>query len=233
VAEQNDPEVVRREYQDETGLAGRQSLWARRRGRQPLDVAFEEVVALEPRRVLEVGCGQGEFAQRLVERGLEVAALDQSERMVELTRARGVDAQAGDIQDLPFADDEFDLVVANFVLYHVADLHKGLTELARVGPVLVATTNGTLHLSEMWAVVDRDLWSRTRLFFRENGEAYLREHYADVRMVDVQGTILMSADDMRHYIAHSIAHKHLADRVPSFAGTTAVTASSCVFVAVR
>jgi hypothetical protein len=125
------------------------------------------------------------------------------------------------------------VVVANFVLYHVADLHKGLAELARVGPALVATTNGELHLSEMWAVVDRDLWPRTRLFFRENGEAYLREHFADVRMVDVQGTILMSADDMRHYIAHSIAHKHLADRVPSFTGAAAVTASSCVLVAVR
>jgi hypothetical protein len=85
----------------------------------------------------------------------------------------------------------------------------------------------------MWAVVDRDLWSRTRLFFRENGEAYLREHYSDVRMVDVPGTILMTADDMRHYIGHSISHKHLAERVPSFAGATTVTASTCVFVAVR
>src|SRR3954464_7101708 len=129
VAEQNDPEVVRREYSDEKGLAGRQSLWARRRGAQPLDVAFDEVVALRPRRVLEVGCGQGEFAERLAARGLEVVAVDQSERMVELTRARRVDARVGDIQQLPFGPDEFDVAVANFVLYHVYDLHGGLAEL--------------------------------------------------------------------------------------------------------
>jgi SAM-dependent methyltransferase len=179
VAEQNDPEVVRREYSDEKGLAGRQSLWARRRGGQPLDLAFDEVVALRPRRVLEVGCGQGEFAARLVAHGLDVVAVDQSERMVELARERGVDARVGDLQELPFGADDFDL------------------------------------------------------FFRENGEAYLREHYEDVRMVDVPGTISMTAEDMRHYIAHSVAHKHLADRVPSFAGPTTVTASSCVFVAAR
>jgi SAM-dependent methyltransferase len=233
VAEQDDPDVVRREYSDERGLAGRQSLWSRRRGGQPLDVAFDEVVALQPRSVLEVGCGQGEFAERLLVHGLDVVAVDQSERMVELTAARGVDARVGDVHALPFAADEFDVAVANFVLYHVSDLHQGLSELARVSPVLVATTNGERHLSEMWAVVDRDLWSRTHLFFRENGEGYLREHYADVRMVDVPGTISMTADDMRHYIGHSIAHKHLVERVPNFAGATTVTASSCVFVAVR
>src|SRR4051812_8576118 len=143
VAEQNDPEVVRREYSDEKGLAGRQSLWARRRGGHPLDVAFEEVVALRPRRVLEVGCGQGEFAERLVAHGLDVVAVDQSERMVELTRARGVDARIGDIQGLPFVADEFDLVVANFVLYHVPDLQRGLAELARVSPVLVSSRRRT------------------------------------------------------------------------------------------
>jgi SAM-dependent methyltransferase len=233
VADQNDPEVVRREYADEKGLAGRQSVWARRRGGRPLDVAFDQVVAQRPRRVLEVGCGQGEFAERLMAHGLEVVAVDQSQRMVELTRARGVDARVADIRQLPFGADEFDVAVANFMLYHVYDLHRGLAELARVSPVLVASTNGERHLAEMWAVVDRDLWARTHLFFRENGEAYLREHYEKVRMVDVPGTISMTADDMRNYIAHSIAHKHLVARVPSFAGSTTVTASSCVFVAAR
>jgi hypothetical protein len=97
----------------------------------------------------------------------------------------------------------------------------------------VATTNGEHQLAEMWAVVDRDLSSRTRLFSRENGESYLKHHYSEVRMVDVPGTIQMSADDMRDYIAHSVAHKHLVDRVPNFSGATTVTASSCVFIAVR
>jgi SAM-dependent methyltransferase len=233
VSEQDDPDVVRREYADDAGLAGRQSIWSRRSGRQPLDVAFDAVVALAPARVLEVGCGRGEFAERLAAHPLEVVAVDQSEHMVELTRARGVDARAADVQSLPFANDEFDVAVSNFMLYHVTDLARGLAELARVAPVLVATTNGTRQLAEMWELVGRDLSERDRLFFCENGEAYLREHYASVDAHDASGTIEMTAADMRHYIAHSVAHKHLGGRVPDFEGTRTVTASTCVFVARR
>ena len=230
---QDDPEVVRREYADDRGLAGRQSIWSRRTGLQPLDAAFEAIVALAPSRVLEVGCGRGEFAERLAASGFDVVAADQSEHMVELTRARGVDARVADVQSLPFAGDQFDVAVANFMLYHVADLDRALAELARVAPRLVAATNGARQLWEMWELVGRDLSERERLFFRENGEASLRRHYGEVQLIDASGTIELSADDMRRYISHSVAHKHLAAAVPDFEGARPVTASSVVFVAVR
>jgi len=118
-----------------------------------------------PRRVLEVGCGRGEFAERLAGAGIGVVAVDQSARMVELTRARGVDARLGDVQALPFADGEFDAAVANFVLYHVRDIHRALAELARVlrpGGTLVAATNGVRQLAELWELVGRDLSERRR-----------------------------------------------------------------------
>ena len=48
--------------------------------------------------VLEVGCGTGDLTERIAaELGAEVVALDQSERMVELTRERGVDARVADV----------------------------------------------------------------------------------------------------------------------------------------
>ncbi len=233
MSEQNDPAVVRREYETDEGLVGRQSIWAGRTGRQPFDVAFDAVLAMRAARVLEVGCGRGEFAQRLVAAGLEVVATDQSAHMVELTRARGVDARVADVESLPFGNDEFDVVVANFMLYHVPDVRHALSELARVAPCLVAATNGKRQLAEMWALVGRDLTERERLFFCETGEAFLRLHYADVQCIDASGTIELTADEMRRYIEHSIAHKHLAGRVPAFDGAQAVTAASCVFVATR
>ncbi|HZR94902.1 MAG TPA: class I SAM-dependent methyltransferase [Gaiellaceae bacterium] len=230
---QDDPEVVRREYADDAGLAGRQSLWARRVGPAPLDIAFDALLAQRPSRVLEVGCGRGEYAERLAAAGLDVVATDQSEHMVELTRARGVEARVADVQELPFADDAFDAAVSNFMLYHVPDLERALGELARVAPTLVAITNGRRQLKEMWDLVGRDLRERERLFFCENGASYLRERYRAVEVHDASGTIEMSGEDMRHYIAHSVAHKHLVDRVPDFAGTTTVTAATCIVVASR
>jgi ubiquinone/menaquinone biosynthesis C-methylase UbiE len=228
---QDDPDLVRREYADPSRFAVRRSLWARRTGPKVLDVAFDVVVALAPRRVLEAGCGPGDFAARLQAAGIEVVAVDQSEQMVELARARGVDAQVGDVQDLPFADGEFDLAVANFMLYHVPDLDRGLAELARVAPRLAAATNGYDQLRELWELVGRDLGERRTLFMRETGEELLRAHYDDVRMIDLPATVEMSAADMRHYIANSVRHRHLAERVPDFEGTRAVTASTAVFVA--
>ena len=211
----------------------RRSFWSRRSGPNVFDVAFEALSAFAPRRVLEVGCGPGDFAARIRAAGVDVVALDQSEQMVELARARGADARVGDVQSLPFGEDSFDAAVANFMLYHVPDLDRALAELARVAPRLVAATNGYDQLREMWELVGRDLQGRRRIFMRENGEELLRAHYADVRRIDLPATVDMTAAEMREYIANSVAHRDLAERVPDFAGRRTITASTAVFVASR
>ena len=230
---QDDPELVRSEYADDTRLAARQSIWARRTGPKVFDVALDAVLESAPRRVLEVGCGRGEFAERMQRHALEVVATDQSAHMVGLAAARGLDARVADVQDLPFGDDEFDVAVSNFMLYHVPDVHRGLAELARVAPRLVATTTGISQLREMWEAVGRDFWDKAHAFLRETGEEFLRPHYETVRMIDLPATVEMNADDMRYYIANSVAHRDLADRVPEFEGTRAITASTAVFIGVR
>ena len=54
-------------------------------------------------RVLEVGCGSGEMAERIAAlAGVALVATDYSEDCVELTAARGVDARHADICYLPF-----------------------------------------------------------------------------------------------------------------------------------
>ena len=229
--EQDHPDVVRSEYADPSRFAARWSLWSRRTGPSAYDVAFDSLLELEPKRVVEVGCGPGEFAARMQAAGLEVVAFDQSEQMVELARARGVDAQLGSVQAIPSVAHAFDVAVANFMLYHLADVAQALGELARVARSLVAATMGYDQLREMWDLVGRDLGRRRGLFMRETGEQLLRGHYEEVRMIDLPATVEMSADDMRQYIANSVAHRHLADGVPDFEGTRTVTASTAVFVA--
>jgi hypothetical protein len=87
------------------------------------------------------------------------------------------------------------------------------------------------QLCEMWTLVGRDLRRRQGLFMRETGEQLLRAHYAKVRMIDLPATVEMSTDDMRNYIANSVAHRHLASSVPDFDGTRTITASTAVFIA--
>jgi SAM-dependent methyltransferase len=123
------------------------------------------------------------------ELGADVRFVDLSPRMVELARARGVEAQVGDVQALPFADGEFDVAVAAWMLYHVPDLERGLSELARVlrrGGSLVGVVNGEAHLQEL-----RALWPRpvTPTITRETGADILRRHFAYVERRDVDGSV--------------------------------------------
>src|SRR5207253_5401064 len=138
------------------------------------------------------GCGCGELAERIaLEVGAEVVAVDQSERMVELARERGVDARVGDVQELAFAEASFDCAVAAWMLYHVPDLDRGLSELARVvrpGGRLVAVTNSEDELCELWAPFG-ERPKRSHPFSAENSEPALRRHFARVERRECRGTV--------------------------------------------
>jgi SAM-dependent methyltransferase len=184
----NDPALVREQYASEENLRARRAIYANRDGPDAREVLFETIRELRPRRVLEVGGGPGELAERMArELGAAVEFVDISPRMVELARARGIDARVGDVQELPFEDATFDVAVAAWMLYHVPDLDRGLAELRRVlapGGRLVAVVNGAPHLQEL-----RELFGRRfeSTITRENGAALLGRHFARVDRRDVDG----------------------------------------------
>jgi SAM-dependent methyltransferase len=187
----DDPALVRREYATEAGLEGRKAAYRYATGPDPHAIAFAAVAECGPQRVLDAGCGPGHLAERLQrELGVEVIGLDQSERMVELTRARGVNALMGDAQDLRFPNGTFDCAVAAWMLYHVPDVQLAVFELARVlrsGGRLVAVTNGSDHARELWQLLG--LEREPSSFSAENGEALLRERFARIERRDASGWI--------------------------------------------
>jgi SAM-dependent methyltransferase len=232
----DDPEIVRREYATEDGLRARWSAYHELTGLTAPEIAFRAVEEITPSRVLEVGCGWGEFSARVAsELGVEVVAIDISPRMVQLARERGVDARVGDVQELPFEDGVFDCVAANWMLYHVPDLDRGLAELARVltpGGRMVTATNGLRHLGELWSLVGRDRAQEPVRFFAEFAERFLHEHFATVERRDVEKTVTFpDVQAVRDYIGSSVAHKHLAACVPTFDGPLITTSRQVVFVA--
>ncbi len=85
-------------------------------------------------RLLDVGTGPGTAAAVAYRRGAMVTAVDAEPSMV-VRAARLVpaaDVRLATLPELPFGDDEFDAVVANFVLNHVGQPLVTLTELRRV-----------------------------------------------------------------------------------------------------
>lgn len=63
-------------------------------------------------KVLDVGCGSGLFCLHAAQRGAAVAGIDAAEGLLAIARERtpGGDFRSGDMEELPFADDTFDLV---------------------------------------------------------------------------------------------------------------------------
>ncbi len=190
----DDPASVEEQYACENNLRARQSLYEEVKGPDVHEVLWQTLVDRAPRRLLEVGGGQGELSERLQsELGAEVSFVDLSPRMVELAQARGIAAQVGDVQALPFADGTFDAVVAAWMLYHVPDLDRGLGEIARVlrrGGALVAVTNSVDHLGELCDLIANPSMA-AMTFNRENGEELLERHFAEVerRDLDVEVTV--------------------------------------------
>jgi SAM-dependent methyltransferase len=186
----NDPAVVRTEYATERGLLGRRDAYRYADGPDAPRLAIEAVLEVRPGRVLEVGCGPGEAAEQLAAAGHSVEALDSSDRMVELTRARGVSARVGDVQELPFEDESFDAALAAWMLYHVPDVERAIAELARVlrpGGRLVAVTNRVEHLRELRDVLGGEF--PTRSFSDENARVLLLRSFASVEERDAGGWI--------------------------------------------
>ena len=228
----NDPAVVAREYADESRLASRRAVHRLGSGPDARQVVFDAVAEAAPRRVLELGPGEGELAERMQRAlGSEVVALDQSPRMVELTRARGVEAVVGDAQELPFADGSFDCVVAAWVLFHVRDVDRTVREVRRVlRPTgrFVAATNSEHTLGELWGQVG---FTPGYAFSAENGEWPLLRHFTLVERRDVRGTITFPDwHAARSHVAASIGAGHLADELPHFDGPLHASRHMVVFV---
>jgi ubiquinone/menaquinone biosynthesis C-methylase UbiE len=93
---------------------------------------IREQVPLEGKRILDVGCGVGAFVRRLSEYSGDVYGTDiDSERVAEgAIEVPNLGLAVG--ENLPFADDTFDVIVLHEVLEHVTDDRQTLKEARRV-----------------------------------------------------------------------------------------------------
>ncbi|HTB15654.1 MAG TPA: methyltransferase domain-containing protein [Bryobacteraceae bacterium] len=108
--------------------------------------------------VLDLGCGTGEDAVRLIDAGLHVHAIDASSEMVRIARDRGVNAGVLPIEHCGQLEGRFDAVLSNFgALNCVADLEslrEPLGRLTRPGGYLVICLIGRFCLWETaWSLL--------------------------------------------------------------------------------
>lgn len=98
-------------------------------------------------RYLDAGCGSGMAAAMAALRGAEVSGVDAAEGMLAIARSRvpAGDFRQGDLEQLPFADESFDVVTGFNSLQYAGQPVAALREAGRVtrrGGAIVVMTFG-------------------------------------------------------------------------------------------
>jgi len=109
----------------------------------------DAIVARRPRRVLDVGCGEGWLARALSARGIDVTGLDGSPALVETARAAGGGTfhvcDYGSLATAPgLVGERYDVIVCNFALLaeDIAPILRALSDhLTPTGSLLIQTVH--------------------------------------------------------------------------------------------
>jgi len=99
---------------------------------QIVPMAIDELAGA--RRVLDIGCGDGQISRIAVECGARVVGIDPTWNCVSVAARRGggpAFARAGAAR-LPFADGSFDTALACLVFEHIDEVDEAIAEVARV-----------------------------------------------------------------------------------------------------
>jgi SAM-dependent methyltransferase len=184
---------------------------------EDLDLIVEWAEPGPGRTALDVATGGGHVARRLRERGCDVVTLDPSPGMQPDVIARA--------EDLPFADDSFDVVATRIAAHHFEDVVKAVREMARVSRELVLVED-TLYESEQVEQAERlHDPSHVRSYTEKEWRTLLEEAGLEVEQVEFiekrqpldawlerTGCIGEDAERVRELLAHRIEDGVIEDK---------------------
>ena len=184
------------------------SLW----GLKHLDIQPNDII-------LDVGCGGGINIKRMAENAKKVYGIDYSIESVNLSKevnekliSEGkVEIREGNVKNLPFEDDTFDIVTAFETVYFWPDIEKCFGEVKRVlkpgGMFLIGMeTNGTDNwVMKFWNhFIDMEMYNDAEItsFLENNGynqiTVYLRDGKNKKEIIKSNGSEKTVDDDYNH-----------------------------------
>lgn len=130
--------------------AGMQGEHARRLYPHVADEVARAADGLSAPRVLELGCGTGALAERVIAAvpGCRLTGIDLAPRMVEAARVRlgnRAEVLLGDAERLPFRDGSFDIAYCNDSFHHYPDPSRAAFQAWRV-----LAPGGALVIGDTW-----------------------------------------------------------------------------------
>lgn len=163
-------------------------------------------------RMVEVGCGAGWLAERLIKYGT-LTATDLSDEVLPEIRVRLplVDFRVGDFFELQLPSASYDMVVTQHVLAHVGDQQEFVARLAALlvkgGRLIMATQNRSVL--ERWSTVPGPYPGQLRHWVNARElKSLLRPHFAKIEITSV----LPAGDQGFLRLTNSFKVNHIMER---------------------
>lgn len=219
---------IKEQYKNSNNLAARQNLHSFNTNKLDWHIWFFNKMDIpENSRILELGCGNGVLWQRniqAVKEHWDITLSDFSEGMLQAAReninSKKIKYEIINIQNIPYDNENFDIVIARHMLYHVPDIHKALSEVNRVlkpGGKFYVSTNGKKHMMELRTLVkgydgniNFNLEKLPDKFGMENGSEILKKHFGNIMVEEFNGQIVVDkAEPVVSYITSVIGSRML------------------------
>jgi len=206
-----------------------------------------DYVRLDPRLVLDLGCGTGYALAGLYKRfgKARILALDFAFSMLQQARGRGSwrnrpRCLCGDVEALPLADASVDLIFSNATFQWCNDIEGTFRECLRVlrpGGLLTFTTFGTDTLWELrgaWSAADGHSHVSPFLDLHDIGDALVRVRFADpVLDVDRMTVTYSRVRDLMRDLKEIGAHNATSERSRGLTGRQRLAAVEQAYEAHR
>ena len=205
------------------------------------DFLLQEFQLKSNQHILELGCGNGIFWRAVSNRipqNIRLVLSDMSSGMLDVAKNNTngfafIEEYAEiDVQKIPYNNDTFDIVIANYMLYHVPDIDMALSEISRVlkhDGFFYAATFGKNNLMEVDDTfkkfddsADSVIDTISRTFGLENGANYLRNYFNSVKLKRYENSLHVT--ELNHLVEYFLSYRGMGnissiildDKIPQF-----------------
>lgn len=257
---------VREQYKSDKNLNIRNILHSYNINKVDFDKwCFNQINFPKNARILELGCGTGKLwfkNKESIDKNLNITLSDFSKSMLRIAKDKLKDVDYDfkyeeiNVENIPYEDESFDVVIAEHMIYFASDIEKALSEIKRVltrGGMFYVSANSCETMAELNKLVEKfdsslglDNNGYSSRFELENGDAILKKYFNKVDVEILEGKIIV--DDAKPVVSYKASTiqgstilvgekkkeftKYLEDYIQKN-GNISITTKTCMFKAMK